>query len=251
MVAYLLKMTHGFICVRTGEPDFSDLPPKDYDWSHTVYGKVKEAIPRDAPPPLGKRVVHTTLEDANLHHDYVTGRSVTGILHFLNQTPVEWYAKKQATVEVATYGSEFVAARIASEQIIGMRTTLRYLGVPVHGPTRMFGDNGSVIASSTVPHSPLKKRHQALSYHFTREAIASDALDYQHIPGEVNGADIVSKHWGYSQVWPMLQAILFWAGDTSVLLAKPLPGEHKPKPKPGPPHKTKPEPGQGLGEYQR
>ena len=90
-----------------------------------------------------------------------------------------------------------------------------------------------------------------MSYHFTREAIASDALDYQHIPGEVNGADIVSKHWGYSQVWPMLQAILFWVGDTSLLLASPLPGKHKPKPKPGPPHKTKPEPGQGLGEYQR
>jgi hypothetical protein len=251
IVAYLLKMKHGFIRVRTGEPDYSDLPPKNHDWSHTVYGKVREAIPRDAPPPLGKRVVHTTLEDANLYHDYVTGRSVTGILHFLNQTPVEWYAKKQATVEVATYGSEFVAARIASEQVIGMRTTLRYLGVPVHGPTRMFGDNGSVIASSTVPHSPLKKRHQALSYHFTREAIASDALDYQHIPGEVNGADIVSKHWGYSQVWPMLQAVLFWPGDTSVLLTKPLPGGHKPKPKPGTPHKTKPEPGQGLGEHQR
>lgn len=195
-------------------------------------------------------MVHTTLEDANLYHDYVTGRLVTGILHFLNQTPVEWYAKKQATVEVATYGSEFVAARIASEQIIGLRTALRYLGVPVHGPTRMFGDNGPVIASSTVSHSPLKKRHQALSYHFTSEVIASDALDSQHIPGEVNGTDIVSKHWGHSQVWPMLQAILFWAGDTSVLLAKPFPGKYNPKSKPGLPHRPKSEPGQELGEYQ-
>jgi hypothetical protein len=81
--------------------------------------------------------------------------------------------------------------------------------------------------------------------------IASDALDHQHISGEVNGADIVSKPWGYSQVWPMLQAILFWAGDTSVLLAKPLPGKHNPKPKPGLPqkHKPKSEPGQELGEY--
>jgi hypothetical protein len=61
MVAYLLKMKHGFIRVCTGEPDFSDLPPKDHDCSHTVHGKVKEAIPRDAPPPLGKCMVHTTM----------------------------------------------------------------------------------------------------------------------------------------------------------------------------------------------
>ena len=43
----------------------------------------------------------------------ITGRSVTGILHLVNGTPFEWYSKKQSTVETATYGSEFVAARIA------------------------------------------------------------------------------------------------------------------------------------------
>jgi hypothetical protein len=41
----------------------------------------------------------------------------------------------------ATYGSEFVAARIAVEQILDIRTTLRYLGVPVTGKTILFGDN--------------------------------------------------------------------------------------------------------------
>ena len=82
----------------------------------------------------------------------------------------------------------------------------------------VFADNGSVVTSATVPHSPLKKRHHALSYHFTREAIASDAMDFQHIPGDINPADILSKHWGYSQVWPILQAVLFWQGDTADLL---------------------------------
>ena len=51
-------------------------------------------------------------------HDMLTGRSVTGILHFVNQTPFEWYAKKQSTVETATYGSEMVAARTAVKQLI-------------------------------------------------------------------------------------------------------------------------------------
>ena len=87
------------------------MPTQKYDWSHTVYGNVTEAIPTDIPEPLGKSAVTTTHVDANLHHDLVNGKAVTGILHFVNKTPFEWFSKKQATVEAATYGAEFVAAR--------------------------------------------------------------------------------------------------------------------------------------------
>jgi hypothetical protein len=121
----------------------------------------------------------TTYVDANLYHDMLMGRSVTAILHLLNQTPVEWFSKKQATVETATDGLEFVAAKTAVQQIIGLRTFLRYLGVEVRGPSRLFGDNGSVVKGGATPHSTLKKRHHALSYHYTREAVASKAVDFQ------------------------------------------------------------------------
>ena len=43
-------------------------------------------------------------------------------------------------------------------------------------------------------------------------------IELHHIPSEKNPADILSKHWGYQQVWPNLQAILFWRGDTAMLL---------------------------------
>jgi hypothetical protein len=217
---YLAKMKHGFIRVRTDEPDYSDLPHQDFDWSHTVYGNVKEQMPRDAPEPLGKRIILTSYVDANLYHDHVTGRSVTGVLHFLNQTPIEWFTKKQPTVETATHGSEFVAAKTAVQQLLGMRYTLRYLGVPIDTPTYLFGDNGSVVTSGSLPDSPLRKRHHALSYHCTRESIASGAVKFHHLTGDSNPADILSKHWGYQQVWPTLQAMLFWRGNPSELLLK-------------------------------
>jgi hypothetical protein len=169
-----------------------------YDWARTVYGKVKEELPKNAPKPKGRYVVTTTCVDASLYHDMLTGRSVTAILHLLNQTPVEWFSKKQATVETAMYGSKFVAAKTAVQQIIGLRTFLRYLGVEVRGPSRLFGDNGSIVKGGATPHSILKKRHHALSYHYTREAVASKAVDFQFIPGHLNPADIlISKHWGY------------------------------------------------------
>jgi hypothetical protein len=91
---------------------------------HQSMTMVEEELPYKAPPPLGKQVILTRYGDANLYHNVLTGRSVTGVLHFLNGTPIDWYSKKQATVESATYGSEFVAARTCVEQIIHFRHTL-------------------------------------------------------------------------------------------------------------------------------
>jgi hypothetical protein len=53
-----------------------------------------------------------------------------------------------------------------------------------------------------------------LSYHRVRETIAAGMVGFYFIPGEHNPADILSKHWGYSQVWTRLRALLFWNEDT-------------------------------------
>jgi hypothetical protein len=147
-------------------------------------------------------------------HDLITGRSMTGILHFLNQTPIDWFSKKQSTVEVATYGSEMSAARTSTEQIVDLRNTLRYLGVPVRDKSYLFRDNETVIKGATQPHAKLHKRHNMLSFHFVWEAISRGFIFFTHIPGSENPSDILSKHWGYSDIWTTLKAILFWEGDT-------------------------------------
>ena len=150
----------------------------------------------------------------------LSGRSVTGILHFVNKCPIDWYSKKQGTVETATFGSEANAARTATEQIIDLRGTLRYMGVPLRESSYMFGDNKTVSDSGSLPHAKLHKRHTMLSYHRVREAIASGMVKFFHIPGETNPADILSKHWGHQQIWKQLQPLLFWKGDTRKLFEK-------------------------------
>ena len=52
----------------------------------------------------------------NLNHWLATGRSVTGCLNFVNHTPIDSYSKRQATVETATYGSESVVSKTATEK---------------------------------------------------------------------------------------------------------------------------------------
>ncbi len=211
---YLLDTKNGALTLGTAMPDFSKFHDQMHDWARSIYGNVTAEIPDDIPTPKGNPVVLTHYVDANLYHDMATRRALTGILHLINQFPFYWYCKKQATVETATFGSEFNAAKSAVEQIINIRNTLRYLGVPIQGRSMMFGDNQSVVTNATIPHSQLNKRHLALAYHKVREAIASNMLNFYHIEGTNNPADIMSKLWGYQQVASHLRALLFWHGDT-------------------------------------
>jgi hypothetical protein len=110
------------------------------------------------------------------------------------------------------YGAEFVAARIATNQIFDLRTTLCYLGVPIEGKSHLFGDNSAVIISSSIPHSSLKKRHNALSFHRVREAISAGNLYFHKIASKLNPSDTLSKHTRYPQAWPILKSLLFWKG---------------------------------------
>ena len=116
-------------------------------------------------------------------------------------------------METATYGSEFVAARIATEQIMDLRYTLRMLGAPIDGKSCMFGDNQSVITSSTIPHSSLKKRHNALAYHRVQEAVASNVIWFFHISRKDNPSDVLTKFLGHSVFWPLIRPFLFWRGQ--------------------------------------
>ncbi len=157
IISYLVKMKYAAIRFCTEEPDVSVLPDQQFDWAYTVYGQIEEVLPLDMLAPLGKFVTLMHYVDANLYHDLITRRSVTRILHLANKTPIDWYSKKQATVEPASYGSEFIAGQICVNQSIDLKNTLHYLGVPVHKKAYMFGDNKSVVGSSTIPHAKLHK----------------------------------------------------------------------------------------------
>ena len=121
----------------------------------------------------------------------VTKLQLTGIL-------------KQATVETAMYGSEFVAAKTAPEQIMDLRYTLMYLGVSIKSKSYMFGDNRSVVTSATLPHSTLRKTHNILAFHRVKEAVAAKIIDFHWIQSEYNLSDMQSKHWEHIKIFQMI-----------------------------------------------
>ena len=93
-----------------------------------IYVDAKEDLPTNAPIPRGKSVQLNCFVDADHGGDRVTRRSQTGIILFGNSAPLLWYSKRQNTVESSTFGSEFVALRIATELITSFRYKLRMFG---------------------------------------------------------------------------------------------------------------------------
>ena len=146
--------------------------------------------------------------DADHAGNRVTRRSHTGIIMYCNTAPIIWYSKRQNTVESSTFGSEFVALKIATELIEGLRYKLRMFGVPIEGEARVFCDNESVVKSSTYAESALKKKHCSVAYHKVREAVAAGKILIYYESTNTNLADLLTKPLPDHKRKPLIQALL-------------------------------------------
>ena len=192
---YLKRHYQGKIMIDPNYPDHANYPTPKYDNWREFYPDAEEHIPdiKEIPEGLGPMVRMTLYKDADHAHDIVTRRSVTGILLFINNTPVKFVSKRQKTVETSTYGSELVAAKQAVELILEYRYKLRMMGANMEESALMLGDNKSVVLNTTMPSSVLKKKHCAVSYHKIREMIACKVLRFASISSEMNYADVLTK----------------------------------------------------------
>ena len=131
--------------------------------------------------------------DADHAGDTITRRSRTGFLVYLNSAPIYRSSKKQASVESSSFGSEFIAMKQCCEYLRGLRYKLRMFGIPVNGPSYIYGDNMSVLYNSSLPDSTLKKKSQSIAYHFVREGAARDEWRTSYVNTHENEADLLTK----------------------------------------------------------
>ena len=118
ILGYLKKLSKGIILLDNSYPDHSKYQTDlEYDWTGFC-PDAEEEIPHDMLDPKGRKVRLMSYIDADHAHNQVTRRSITGIIMFLNNTPIRWYSKRQKTVELSTYGSELVAARVKVDCVL-------------------------------------------------------------------------------------------------------------------------------------
>jgi len=189
---YLKWYPSGKVLIDPEPCNWSTYATQDYDWTKS-YPNATEELPPDMLSPKGRPARIMCYVDADHAHDKVTCWFVTGILLFVNGTPIKWISKWQKTVESSTYGSKMVTTCIASKLILEIRYKLCMLGVPVDGPAMLLSNNLSIILSTTIPSSVLKKKHQAICYHCIHKCVAAWVLCFAHIDTKINLVDILTK----------------------------------------------------------
>ena len=89
------------------------------DWSpDSVYGECVEALPKNTPEARGNGFKIKAYVDSDHAGDTVTRRSRTGFIVYLNRSaPIFWTSKKQGSINMSTFSSEYCAMKSCCEYI--------------------------------------------------------------------------------------------------------------------------------------
>ena len=100
----------------TGLQDAS--PEARHKVMRRIYCDAREEIPDNVPEIRGKEVQLNVYVDADHTGNKVTCRYQTGILIFLNTALIAFDSKRQNTVESSTFGSKYIALKLAMKKMM-------------------------------------------------------------------------------------------------------------------------------------
>ncbi|XP_056853152.1 secreted RxLR effector protein 161-like [Raphanus sativus] len=131
--------------------------------------------------------------DSSHNTDPDDGKSTTGHLFCLDDTPVSWCSQKQDVVALSSCEAEYMAATEAAKQAIWLQELMTEITGKKNERTLVRVDNKSAIAlaKNSVLHRRSKHIHKR--FHFIRECVERGLIDVEHIPGTEQRADILTK----------------------------------------------------------
>lgn len=131
--------------------------------------------------------------DSSYNVDPDDGRSTTGHIFYLGNSPVTWCSQKQDTVALSSCEAEFMAGTEAARQAIWLQDLLsEVMGIPREKVVIRI-DNQSSIALTRNPVFHGRSKHIHTRYHFIRECVERGLIKVEHVPGNEQKADILTK----------------------------------------------------------
>ena len=131
--------------------------------------------------------------DSDHTGDKMSCRSRSGFLIYVNTTLVQWFSKKQSTVETSVFGTEFVSMKQGIDALRGLWYNLGIMGIPISSPSYIYGDNMSVVHNTSRPESAFRKKSNSVYYHAIHESVAIGKPLVGCIPNNENVADLMTK----------------------------------------------------------
>ena len=121
------------------------------------------------------------------------GKGTTGIVFYFGEAPITWSTQKQPTVALSSCESEFMAATAAACQALWLKRLLSELTGWQEKRITLRVDNISAIELVKNPVFHGRSKHIDIRYHFIRECVENGHLSVEHVSGELQRADILTK----------------------------------------------------------
>ncbi|KAI3804384.1 hypothetical protein L1987_25878 [Smallanthus sonchifolius] len=131
--------------------------------------------------------------DSSHNVDPDDGKSTTGHIFYFASSPITWCSQKQDTVALSSCEAEFMAATAAACQSIWLQELLSEVTGWNQERVTIRIDNKSAIALTKNPVFHGRSKHIHTRYHFIRECVEKDQVEVEHVPGEEQKADILTK----------------------------------------------------------
>ncbi len=82
------------------------------------YAYAYEELDERFPKQIGTELPISIFFDSDHGHDRVTGNSISGVVVIVGCTPITWKSRRQGAIATSTYGAEFSAMKLATEEAI-------------------------------------------------------------------------------------------------------------------------------------
>ena len=105
--------------------------------------------------------------------------------------------KRQGSIASSKYAAKFLSLYTATDEAQSLQYMISYLGynVPYDElyPTRIFGDNLSVILNAQNPVTDLFKKHAVIYIYAVIKAVAAGIIESYWLKGEFSTSKIMTK----------------------------------------------------------
>ena len=131
--------------------------------------------------------------DSNYATDPDDRKSISGMIHTIGGTIVNWSSKKQATVTLSSTEAEYIALSDCSKETKFEWMLLKEL-TGVENPAVIYEDNTGAIFLVKNQQVGARTKHIDVRHHFIRGQIKQGTLEIKFIRSENNPSDIMTKN---------------------------------------------------------
>ena len=137
--------------------------------------------------------VLTGYTDADYSTCRDTRKSRSGFVFILFGGAVSWSSKLQSVVALSTAESEYIAAAGAAREGTWLRRVAAEMDILLEGPLVLHGDNQAAHHLAKNKADKQRTKHIDVAYHFIRQQVDRQVLQFKFVSTDYNAADIFTK----------------------------------------------------------